>query len=246
MLAIYKILLDPSSPRQATRSFWSEEEAGLYERERMTPEQRAAAGDTEPLALKRRGRPPGSKDARPRKLRRHSPTSLPVLHVLHTPYPHDGTCVTCLTFSPTAPSRAGAQSMTRRGPSRTQPTAPPSLRISNWASLPSQPRPRRLSTPSTSSPIRASCADRPTTTPPRRPPTGIHQLPTATTPPPPRRPRTGSHHHQRQTATRAPERRAVTIPSSRPTRPAMIPASRSAGTVGFCGATAATTGAGWG
>jgi hypothetical protein len=35
----------------------------------MTLEQRIAAGDTEPLALKRRGRPAGSKDARPRKRR---------------------------------------------------------------------------------------------------------------------------------------------------------------------------------
>ena len=34
----------------------------------MTPEQRAALGDTEQY-LKRRGRPPGSKDARPRKRR---------------------------------------------------------------------------------------------------------------------------------------------------------------------------------
>lgn len=47
---------------------WSEEEADLYSREHMTPEQRAALGDTEQY-LKRRGRPPGSKDARPRKRR---------------------------------------------------------------------------------------------------------------------------------------------------------------------------------
>eukprot|EP00291_Cryptomonas_curvata_P013449 CAMPEP_0172184708 /NCGR_PEP_ID=MMETSP1050-20130122/19733_1 /TAXON_ID=233186 /ORGANISM="Cryptomonas curvata, Strain CCAP979/52" /LENGTH=262 /DNA_ID=CAMNT_0012858551 /DNA_START=163 /DNA_END=948 /DNA_ORIENTATION=+ len=54
---------------QVTRSLWSEGEACLHEREHMTPEQRAAAGDTEPFLLKRRGRPPGSKDARPRKRR---------------------------------------------------------------------------------------------------------------------------------------------------------------------------------
>jgi hypothetical protein len=53
---------------QVTRSLWSEEEADLYSREHMTPEQRAALGDTEQF-LKRRGRPPGSKDARPRKRR---------------------------------------------------------------------------------------------------------------------------------------------------------------------------------
>ena len=53
---------------QVTRSLWSEEEADLYSREHMTPEQRAALGDTEQY-LKRRGRPPGSKDARPRKRR---------------------------------------------------------------------------------------------------------------------------------------------------------------------------------
>ena len=53
---------------QVTRSLWSEEEADLYSREHMTPEQRAALGDTEQY-LKRRGRPPGSKDARPRRRR---------------------------------------------------------------------------------------------------------------------------------------------------------------------------------
>ncbi len=49
----------------------------------MTPEQRAAAGDTELLFLKRRGRPPGSKDARPRK-RRRSPTPQPPTSPLST------------------------------------------------------------------------------------------------------------------------------------------------------------------
>ena len=47
---------------------WTAEEAELYEREHMTPQQRAALGDTEQY-LRRRGRPPGSKDARPRKRR---------------------------------------------------------------------------------------------------------------------------------------------------------------------------------
>ena len=57
--------------RQVTRFLWSEEESCLYKREHMTLKQRAAAGDTEPLVPKRRGRPAGSKDARPRKRRSH-------------------------------------------------------------------------------------------------------------------------------------------------------------------------------
>ena len=62
---------------QVTRSLWSEEEALQYARENMTPEQRAAAGDPALLAPKRRGRPPGSKDARPRKRRRAPPPRPP-------------------------------------------------------------------------------------------------------------------------------------------------------------------------
>ncbi len=172
---------------------------------------------------------------------------LPSLYLLlHMPHPPDGACLTCVSISPAAPSRAGAQRTARKGPSRTLPTAPPSPRPSTPAPLANQPLPRRLSSPSTSSPIRASCADRPTTPPPRRPRTGIHQRPTATTTSPPRRQHTGSHHRQRQTATRTPERRAAATPSSRPPRPATL-ASRSAGaTAGFFGATAATATAGWG
>jgi hypothetical protein len=69
---------------QVTRTLWSEEEACQYERENMTPEQRAAAGDLELLTPKRRGRPPGSKDARPRKRRRAPP---PPPHRLPSPHP---------------------------------------------------------------------------------------------------------------------------------------------------------------
>ncbi len=62
------------SRRQVTRDLWSEQEACLYEREHMTPVLHAWTEETGPLVFKRRGRPPGAKDARPRK-RRHS--SLP-------------------------------------------------------------------------------------------------------------------------------------------------------------------------
>eukprot|EP00291_Cryptomonas_curvata_P014215 CAMPEP_0172179230 /NCGR_PEP_ID=MMETSP1050-20130122/16499_1 /TAXON_ID=233186 /ORGANISM="Cryptomonas curvata, Strain CCAP979/52" /LENGTH=199 /DNA_ID=CAMNT_0012852083 /DNA_START=353 /DNA_END=948 /DNA_ORIENTATION=- len=53
---------------QVTRPMWTAEEAEHYEREHMPPDQRAALGHAEP-DCKRRGRPPGSKDARPRKRR---------------------------------------------------------------------------------------------------------------------------------------------------------------------------------
>ena len=119
MLAIYKILLDPSSPRQATRSFWSEEEAGLYERERMTPEQRIAAGDNEPLALKRRGRPAGSKDARPRKRRCFHRLSSALCSILHAKVANPLTAT--LSFS----RSAGSHQQETRPIRSTSPTDPP-------------------------------------------------------------------------------------------------------------------------